>query len=132
MKKKMLALVARVLALLMLAGCWGGKDLALIQLELYYKGMDLFAYEDMMYGRPNMSDHDRILQQSCEIARTSEDLDEVLDAIYAYYDVYDWFYTAYSLANIRYSTNLTDIIWEEEYNYCSAQTATVDAGLDGT
>lgn len=130
MKKRMLPFVALVLAILMLAGCWGDKDLELIQLELYYSSLDLVPYEDMVYTRPNMTDHDRILAESCETAVKSKNLDTVVDAIYAYYDVYDRFYTAYSLANIRYSSNLTDIYWEEEYNYCAANTTTVDAGLD--
>lgn len=130
MKRKLLALIALVLALLMLAGCGGDMDLNLMQLELYYRGLDLVKYEDMEYTRPDMTEHDRVLAESCRIAVESEDLEKVVEAIYAYYDCYDVFYTNYSLANIRYSANLTDIYWEEEYNYCASYTATVDAGLD--
>ena len=130
MKKKLLALIALVLALLMLAGCGGDMDLNLMRLEMYYRGLDLVKYEDMKYTRPDMTEHDRVLLESCETARTAKNLEEVVEAIYAYYDCYDVFYTSYSLANIRYSANLTDIYWEEEYNYCASYTATVDAGLD--
>ena len=41
MKKRLVAFVALVLAMLMLAGCWGDKDLDLIRLELYYRGISL-------------------------------------------------------------------------------------------
>lgn len=128
MKKRLVAL-ALVLALV-LCGCVWDEDPNVWRTEMYYRDMTLLKYSEMEYQRPDMSLHGQVLEESCTIALESTDLDEVLDAIYTYYDEYDWFYANYALANIRYSANLMDIYWEQEYNFCAERTAEVDAGLD--
>ena len=127
--KKRLMVLCLVLALL-LTGCFSEDALAVWETERYYRGLDLVKYSEMEYQRPNMTEHAKVLEESCQIALESESLDQVLEAIYTYYDEYDWFYTNYALANIRYSKDLTDIYWEKEYNFCAEHTAEVDAGLD--
>lgn len=129
MKKRLLALCMALV--LLLCGCGiGDMSTEQWQMELYYRGMDLLHYSEMEYQRPNMTDHAQVLEKSCQVALENRNIDQVLDAVYAYYDQYDWFYTNYALANIRYSKDLTDIYWEQEYSYCAEHTAEVDAGLD--
>lgn len=87
------------------------------------------AFSEMKYERPDMAKFEDSLRTACENA-AGEDLDGLLDAIYDFYDLYDWYYTCFQLANIHYSGDLTDLYWEKEYNFCGEQTAAWDAGLD--
>ena len=87
-------------------------------------------FDDMEYSRPDLAEFDRALENVCDLAANEKDLDAVVDGIYAFYEVYDAFYTNYALADIHYSADLTDIYWEEEYNYCSENISAADAGLE--
>ena len=85
----------------------------------------------MEYERPDLAQIRSQLDLAIQTA-ASEDttVEEVVDAIYAFYDAYDWFFTCSSLADIHYSSDLTDIYWEEEYGYCLDNGSTVDAMLE--
>ena len=123
-------LIALCLVLtLLLCGC-GVMDQEALRLKLMYQDFGLVHFSDMEYQRPNMTEHAMVLEESCRIAMEEQDPDVVLTAVYTYYDRYDWFQTNYALANIHYSRDLTDIYWEQEYNYCAERAADVDAGLD--
>ena len=87
------------------------------------------AYKDMEYTRPDMEALNGTLEAACEASKDT-DLEAVLEGINRFYDAYDNFYTNYMLADIRYSGDLTDTTWEEEYRFCSENSVTVDAGLD--
>ena len=130
--KKLAGILALVLVLsLLLVGC--GMELdsyEVMQLRSYYQEMCNLDYKDMEYERPSMTNFQQSLDYACQTALEAKDVDRIIDAIYSFYDEYDWFYTNYMLADIRYSTDLMDIYWEQEYNYCAEQAATVDAGLD--
>lgn len=86
-------------------------------------------YSSMDYQRPDMDAIQQALDDACEAAG-SADVDAILEAVFQFYDAYDWFYTCYSLADIRYSGDLTDIYWEQETNYCAQHSADVDAALE--
>lgn len=92
---------------------------------------DYVSYKDMAYTRPDlevlMAARDAAI---CTAESESNSVETVLDAITVFYDEYDWFYTCYSLADIRYCSDLTDIYWEKEYNYCAENSARVDAALE--
>ena len=90
----------------------------------------LVRYDRMEYTRPDMVKFASVLEKSCNYALEGDDIDVLENAILDFYDVYDSFYTNLNLAFIAYSRDLTDIYWGEEYNYCSSQAATADAGLD--
>lgn len=85
---------------------------------------------ELEYTRPDMAQLEQILADSCADALEQTNFDRLADSIFAYYEVYDTFYTNYNLAYIHYCCDLTDIYWSEEYAYCSEQAATVDAGLE--
>lgn len=129
MKKFYRVIAVLLVAVLLLSGC------SMVGLEdMFWKDReklrDVTKYSDMIYTRPDMDAYQKIVDDSCDLAKTSTDVEEVVDGILKVYDAYDAFYTNYHLANIRYNTNLTDNYWAEEYEYCSEQAAKVDAALD--
>lgn len=87
-------------------------------------------FEDITYYRPDMDELTGILEESCAIAESSEDISEVEDAILEYYWIYDEFYTSYFLANIYYCLDMTDTYWQEEYSFCEENSTAADAGLE--
>lgn len=131
MMKKFYRVAAILLAVvLLLSGC---SSLAELEQMLLGNGAGLrgvVKYSDMTYTRPDMDAYQKIVDDSCHLAKTSADVEEVVDGIWKVYDAYDEFYTNYHLADIHYNTDLTDDYWAEEYAYCSEQTSKVDAGLD--
>ena len=121
--KKILAFCLALVMVLSLAGCYSGKSLS-------GDGGDYVSYKTMVYQRPDMEEFAATLSASCDIARSSADLDEVVEAIYDYYDAYDWFYTNYDLAYIEYNRDTTSEKWQEEYDFCSQYASEVEAGLE--
>ncbi len=132
MKKTFKALIALCLSLcLLLSGC------GLINLGGYFEQLGnllgsnfLTPFDEMEYTRPDMDHFQQVLENSLSEAQTQQDLDALVESIYAFYAVFDDFYTGYALSNIHYSKNLTDSYWEAEYNFCTENMASVDAGLD--
>jgi hypothetical protein len=123
MKKRVIRIFALVLALLLLTGCGNLADL------LPSFGEEYVAYADMEYSRPDMQALETALDAAID-ASFGDDTEALMDLIYGYYDLYDRFYTCYSLADLRYCADLTDIYWEKEYNFCLDSSATADAGLE--
>ena len=119
--------LAAVLACLMLCGCTGPIK-AEIEGPLTPMG-DYVAYTDMVYERPRMEELERILQEACDTAQTGNVI-QIMGKVNAFYDAYDAFYTHYSLADIRYSGDLTDAYWREETNFCAANSPRVEAMLE--
>ena len=87
------------------------------------------AYADMVYTRPDMQELEDLLKGACDAADQG-DAEMALLYVYDFYDAYDWFYTNYSLADIRCSADLTDSYWEAEYSFCVENSARVDAALE--
>jgi len=138
LRKNLLRITGLFLALVLLTGCMP------LDFEGYFQGLgevlteqredpvpegDYIAYRDMEYTRPDLDALEQTLADTLTAAR-EENLRDVMDGIYRFYDDYDWFYTCYSLAEIRYSGDLTDGYWEEEYNFCVESAAAVDALLE--
>ena len=122
MKSTLIKLVSLILVVsFLLSGCTFLGGLV---------GSGLVPYRQMEYVRPNMLQFDAVLEKSCATALETDSIELLEYTILEFYDVYDAFYTNYSLALIAYSRDLTDIYWAEEYAYCNAQAATADAGLD--
>lgn len=123
MKTFLFRLIALILAVLLLCGC---SD---IRKDLVYKLHDYTAYSDMEYTRPEIEEMEDALQGAIEASK-ADDLEAVLAGIDSFNTFYDDFYTCYSLADIRYSADLTDLYWEDEYRFCVQSAAMVDAGLE--
>lgn len=121
--KKMLILC--LVAAVLLTGCMTSR----VE-DLLNDSWGVTKFEDMVYTRPDLAEVELVLAESCATAAAGESLDAVVDAIFAFYDVYDAYATNMSLADIHYCMDLTDTYWEEEYNFCAENAAIVDAGLE--
>ena len=88
------------------------------------------SFEDMEYTRPDMDTFRQQLNDCLESAKTETSVKKLMEKVYALYQTYYDFYTAYALSNIHYCQDLTDIYWDGEYTYCAENCAEVDAGLD--
>lgn len=100
-------------------------------LAVLLSGCQFFVtYDQMEYTRPDMVIFNSVLEESCSVALEETDISAVENAIWAFYSVYDDFYTNLNLAFIEYCRDLTDLYWEAEYHYCTEQSATAYAGLD--
>lgn len=132
MKRKLRFLTALALVLALLAGCSGGKTLGekVAELQSQREGSGpRVTNETLVYERPDGEELERLLDAACEASENGT-AEEILDAVWEYYDAYDWFYTYYALADIRYSADLTDPYWEEEYSFCAEMATEVDEGLE--
>ncbi len=130
MKKKILRLIALALCCVLLTGCAELKlYLEALNSSFGYQDTEIVPYSQMSYTRPDMSELTNALSDACNAA-AGQELEPIINKIWAFYDVYDLFYTNYSLADIRYSCDLTDSYWEAEYNYCAEHSAQVDAMLE--
>ena len=133
MKKRKLRLIALVLtAVMLLSGC------GMVDFAGYFRGMQsmmggsqFVSYRSMEYSRPDMDRIRAALDTAICTAETEQNgVEAVIDAIYGFYEEYDWFQTCYSLADIRYCCDMTDIYWEKEYDYCLENSPAVDAMLE--
>lgn len=88
------------------------------------------AYEDMPYTRPDMDALHAALDTCCDLAETESSAEKLMEAVYAFYDEYDGFYTNYVLADIHYSHDLTDPFWEREYDFCAQQAPAAEAAVE--
>lgn len=86
-------------------------------------------FEDMEYIRPDPAVIEAALETCIESAQ-AEDFAVLEETLYAYTDLYYDFYTNYSLANIHYCHDMTDIYWTDEYNYCMELATEISAGID--
>ena len=130
--KKMFRMLAVVLALcLVLTGCAGLNFAGYFQqLGALLGAKLLMPYDQMEYTRPDMDQFQKTLEDCCARAESEKKLDKLVQIIYEFYGVYDDFYTGYALAMIGYSKDQTDPYWQEEDEFCTENTAQVDAGLD--
>lgn len=90
----------------------------------------IVSFSEMEYVRPDMEEYQRLVDAVCETAKVTRTEDPLVDRILDVYDYYDYFYTMQSLADIRYSLDLRDTYYQEEYQYCSEQSAVIEQGLD--
>ena len=120
-------LIALVVALaLLLSGCsLQGPAMLMNMLSRY----TTVSYSDMEYTQPDIGELREALDAVMESAGGT-DFDQLESDLITYSYLYQDFYTNYFLADIRYCTDVTDIYWTDEYNYCMELCAEVDAGMD--
>ncbi len=123
MKKFWKLLIAVCLAAaLLLTGCAG------TELWLFLQGYTPFS--QIEYTRPEAAVVEQAAQALEAQLQVQTEAEKLMEYVYGFYGSYHEFYTNYSLANIHYSKNITDLYWEEEYTYCMEQGTAVDALLD--
>lgn len=132
-KLKLRILALSMVLILLLTGCGfagGSRRVKTFLEQLSYRDIAVYPYGEMTYERPDMQAFDRVLQRGCAAAAGCDNPEDILDSVFEFYDAYDSFYTNYYLADIRYSGDLTNAYWEEEYTYCMENYPAADAGLE--
>ena len=115
-------LLALLLCCVLLCGCTGAKN------ALGYHG--IVDFEDMQYTRPDMDTIALAAQAAVTAAEENRSADEILEAVWEYYELYDSFSTNYSLSYIHYHANLNDFYWQKEQAYCAENLAQLDLYLE--
>lgn len=122
MKKRIFRIICLFLTVVFISGCAQVK---------YILGIssDETPYSKMVYTRPDLVQLQQIMDDAL-LASQGDNFNNVLDSIYSFNTFYDSYYTNYSLADIRYSGDLTDLYWEEEYRFCVDNAPSVDRALE--
>lgn len=140
MKKSHVRLLSLLLAAAMLISCVPLRASALSLLEWLFSDSketssdtsaedpELVRFSDMVYTRPDLDELQSLLDEAASRA-AKKNAPAILDAVYAFYDAYDWFYTNSALADIHYSADLNDDYWAEENEFCTASASQVDQML---
>lgn len=143
MKKTVFRALCLLLAAAVLLGCIPARASALSILEWLFSDdaeqvddpvqepsadTDYVRFSDMEYEHPDLDALQELLDETSRRAQ-GENVVSVLNALYEFYDAYDWFYTNSALADIHYSANLSDDYWAEENDFCIAASAQVDQML---
>lgn len=86
-------------------------------------------FSEMEYIRPDV---DGLLAtvERCMTGAEGDDFDTLAGDITQCLLLYHDFLTNYYLAQIRYSINMTDIYWTDEYNYCMDRSSEISAAVD--
>ena len=130
MKKRKFRIAALLMAAVILVSCLSGCAVT-ERLNAYIgTNVPVVKFKNMSYVRPDTAALLEYQAECVELARAGEDFKALEDKIWALYDEYYNFATQQSLADIYYSQDLTDLYWEEEYNWCMEATAEVDAAMD--
>ncbi len=91
--------------------------------------VEMVPFDQMEYTHPDMDALRQAFGQVVDLAETG-DTGEILEAYYRAYDLYIDFYTMDTLSNIRYTIDVTDAFYQEEYDYCEAQSPEVEELLE--
>ena len=126
--KKLIALT--LVLCLVLSGCALDLGEYFRELGMLLGSFNAVAFEDMEYTRPDKSIYRDAVDAVYGELEKGSDVETLMDSVFGFYEQYHSFYTSYALANIHYSKDLTDLYWEEEYNYCIEFSAEVDASFD--
>ena len=127
MKKTAFRWLALCLALVFaLTGC----EPLLPQLTNPETEPQIVAFADMEYTRQDVAELENLSQAIYDSIEAGEDVPTLMEKVFAFYEAYNHYYTAYALANIHYSKDVTNSQWEEEYTYCLETSSNVDALLD--
>ena len=123
-------LVALVLVMaLLLSGC-SVLEAMREQFSQIMSGVTMTAFSDMTYTRPDVSKLEAMAKECEEAAATAKDARKLAEQVWEFYGKHNEFYTNYNLASIHYYHDVTDIYWQQEYNYCMEKTSTLQAALE--
>lgn len=87
-------------------------------------------FSDIEYTRPDIAAMDQALEDLYAKLPEAKSADEIMKLFYPYYNYYIDFATDYQFTFIRYSQDMKDIYWEQEYNYCLDQSTAISADYD--
>lgn len=136
---KQMKIMALVLALVvLLTGCAQLVDLTQQLAEKRDEQLQQLAglgktkepFSQMTYTRPDMEAFQALVEESCQLGKTSKDVDQVLQQTTELYDAYDRFYTMLSLTDIFYCKDLSNAEAQAEYEFCTSQSGQVEQALE--
>ena len=131
MKRAFLKIVALCLVVVLLfSGCSSAFNTFLQAIGQTLLGGSYVTFADMEYMRPDLNAYQSALDVCMNGAKTDTDVEDLMDKVYAFYEIYYDYVTNYSLANIHYYLDMTDTYWKEEYTFCTENSSQIDAGLD--
>ena len=130
MRKLCCKLMALVLVVaLLLSGC-SVLEAVRDQFSQLITGVTRTAFADMTYTRPDVSKLEAMAKECEEAAATAKIASQLAEQVWEFYGQYNSFYTNYNLATIHHYRDVTDIYWQQEYNYCMEKTSTLQAALE--
>lgn len=95
----------------------------------YSPRVEPVSFSQMQYERPDAEALCRSLTEAGALAAEASE-DAVLEQYLPAYDAYVHFYTMSNLAYIRYTLDLNDSYYEEEYLWCEEQAPLVEKALE--
>lgn len=122
--RKLIVLLLAVV--LLLTGC--GISDAMAKFAAYYG--TAVPFEQMEYTRPDMDALEDSVDACLEKAQSGESIETLMDAVYAFYSLYDSFSTNHSLACIHYNLDMTSTYWEKEYQFCAENSPAAEAAIE--
>ena len=131
MKKWMRLIATLVMVFFLLTGCSGqglGQFLGDIFNSIAVGAATPF--KDMEYQRPDADAFEATLAITMEMAKTEKNVKTLMNSVFSLYEMYYDYYTNYSLANIHYCIDMTDIYWNDEYSWCLENATRIDSGMD--
>ena len=118
--------LALLLALSLLIGAAPSRANALGFLERLFSdepektSYPVIPFSQMEYTRPDLAALQAMADEAVGQAQ-EKNMDQALEALYAFYDAIDQFSTNSALASIHYNADLTDEYWAEENDFCTGR-----------
>lgn len=88
------------------------------------------AFRDITYERPDADGLRARFGQLQALVESGADCDEILQAYYPLEEEYVYFGTMGQYAYIRYTLNLNDTYFDEEYNWCEEQSPLIEQAAE--
>ena len=88
------------------------------------------AFRDITYERPDADGLRARFGQLQTLVESGADCDEILQAYYPLEEEYVYFGTMGQYAYIRYTLNLNDTYFDEEYNWCEEQAPLIEQAAE--
>ena len=87
-------------------------------------------FKDFEYKRPDLEATKEELKKEIEIINTSDDLEEVKKAIFAFYKISGHFDTMATIASVRHSIDTTDEFYDQEEEFFNENSPYIEEILD--
>ena len=114
-----------------------GDDEALIRWQnagvrdyLEEEPVELVNFSEMVYTHPDVEAMYAAFDDLTAQAGQGVETDRLLEGFYRVYDRYMDFYTMDSLSNIRYSLDITEPYYKDEYDFCELESPNVEEKLE--
>lgn len=123
MKKRIITLsVILILVVILVVGIG-------LTVRKYLSQTPTISFGQMEYERPDIRELETVTDR-CMTLSKGDDVRDLMDEVYAFYELYSAFYTNYYLAYLRHCIDMSDFYWEREYDYCSQKSTRVDSSFD--